>query len=157
MGRHIAFFILFLAVALPSFSQRKGVIVSMETGVPIRDVKIYTNNGQIDSTNYRGEFQIKKDFSSITIAKASFVSLTLNHYEMTDTIQLLPKFNTLNEVIVWGKRKETTLNINRAIGDLTQYYTPKPGLNFDVISLFRRRQGLSKKEKQKHDEIIDTY
>lgn len=34
------------SIALPIFSQRRGIVLSMETGMPIREVKVYTNNGQ---------------------------------------------------------------------------------------------------------------
>lgn len=128
----------------------------MTDGVPIRDVKIYTNTNSVATTNWKGEFSIDKYFTSVTITHKDYVSLTLNLYEMTDTIELLPKFETLDEVIVYGKRK-MSFDWKKATQDAKDYYTPPVGgFSFDLSSLFRR-QGLNSKEKAKHDEIIKNY
>ncbi|MCR5077026.1 MAG: hypothetical protein K6A82_03200 [Prevotella sp.] len=155
--RKIALLLFFPLSFLSTHAQRKGVILNMETGVPLKDVRIYTNNGQIDTTDYTGFYYIPYKFSSITIVKADFVSLTLDVYEMTDTIELLPRFNTLNEVVIWGKRHKMTFDTKRALKDVPNYYTPKSGMNFDFFSLFRSRTGLSREERRKHDEIIKNY
>lgn len=142
---------------LTAQAQRKGVILNMETGIPIRDVKIYTNNGQVATTDYTGTYHIPQPFKSVTIVKPSFVSLTMNAYEMTDSIELLPRMNTLSEVVVWGNRRRTTLNVQRAMKDNKDYYTPKAGFSFDLFSIFNAKKGLNKKERRRHDEIIQTY
>lgn len=144
----------FLAVG--SQAQRKGVIVSMESGIPVREVKIFTNTNQVVETNWRGEFFIKDRFTSVTITHPNFVSLTLNLYEMNDTIELLPKFHTLDEVIVYGKRR-ITFDVKKVGEDAKYYAPPSSGFGFDFFSLFTKRKGLNAKQKKRHDEIIRTY
>lgn len=39
-------------------AQKQGVIISMETGAPLADVHIYTNNNIQTTTNYKGEWKI---------------------------------------------------------------------------------------------------
>lgn len=147
---------LILLVSVAAMAQKKGVIVSMTDGVPIRDVKIYTNTNKIATTNWKGEYSIDKYFTSVTITHPDYVSLTLNLYEMNDTIELLPKFHSLNEVVVYGKRP-MTFDYKKATKDAKDYYTPPVGgFSFDLMSLFRKR-GLSQKEREKHDLIIKNY
>lgn len=140
-----------------AMAQKKGVIINMETGDPVRDVKIYTNTNKTATTDWRGQFSIKDYFTSVTITHPNYLSLTLNLYEMTDTIEILPRFNTLEEVVVYGKRP-MTFDVQKATRDARDYYTPKVGgFSFDFFSLFHKRGGLSSKEREKHDEIIKTY
>lgn len=139
-----------------AMAQKRGVIVNMTDGVPIRDVKIYTNRNGVATTNWRGEFSIDNYFTSVTITHKDYLSLTLNLYEMTDTIELLPKFHTLDEVVVYGERR-MTFDAKKATQDARDFYTPQVGgFSFDFSSLFRRH-GLSAKEREKHDLIIKTY
>lgn len=150
-------FLLMVASALVCRAQKKGVIVNMADGVPVRDVKIFTNTNKVATTNWRGEFSISNYFTSVTIAHKDFVSLTLNLYEMTDTIELLPKFQTLDEVVVYGKRP-LSFDWKAATRDARDYYTPPVGgFTFDFFSLFMKKGGLNTKEREKHDEIIRTY
>lgn len=144
-----------------AFAQKKGVIVSMADGIPIRDVKIFTNTNKVATTNWRGEYTIKSYFTSVTITHSDYVSLTLNLYEMGDTIELLPKFHSLDEVVVYGKHP-MSFDAKKATRDARDYYTPNMGggaglmFNFDFFSLFTKH-GLNSKQKKKHDEIIKTY
>lgn len=148
--------ILVSLVSTVAIAQKSGVIVSMTDGVPVRDVKIYTNRNTVATTNWRGEYIIDKPFTSVTITHKDYVSLTLNLYEMGDTIELLPKFHSLDEVVVYGKRR-MSFDAKAATHDAHDYYTPQVGgFSFDLFSLFKRH-GLSSKERQKHDEIIKTY
>lgn len=43
-------------------AQKQGVIISMETGAPLADVHIYTNNNIQTTTNYKGEWKIPLPF-----------------------------------------------------------------------------------------------
>ena len=149
---------LFLLLSLPmmSFAQKKGLIVNMIDGVPVRHVKIYTNTNTVTTTSWKGEFSIEKYFTSITITHPDYLSLTLNLYEMTDTIELIPKYHTLDEVVVYGKRP-VTFDVKKATRDARDYYTPNVGgFTFDFVSLFKSK-GLNSKEREKHDQIIKTY
>lgn len=155
--RIISLLITILLVPFMAMAQRKGVIVNMTDGVPIRDVKIYTNTNTVAKTNWRGEYSIDKYFTSVTITHKDYLSLTLNLYEMRDTIELIPKFHTLDEVVVYGERP-MSFDPKNITKDARNYYTPplNGGFSFDLFSLFKKR-GLTSKQKEKHDEIIKTY
>lgn len=150
--------VLFLLLTLPTvaLAQKKGLIVNMTDGVPIRDVKIYTNTNTVTTTNWKGEFTIDKYFTSITITHPNYLSLTLNLYEMTDTIELIPNYHTLDEVVIYGKRP-MTFDVKKATRDARDFYTPNVGgFTFDFFNLFKSK-GLNSKEREKHDQIIKTY
>lgn len=150
--KSLSFTILFFMLSAVAMAQKRGVIVNMADGVPVRDVKIYTNTNQIFQTNWRGEYSISKPFTSATIVHPSYVSLTLNLYEMGDTIQLLPKYHSLDEVVVYGNAPKPFVPNKSFNVDIFQ----KPS-GLDILSLFRKHTGLSKEQKEKHDEIIKTY
>lgn len=136
-------------------AQKQGVIISMETGAPIADVHIYTNNNIQTTTNYKGEWKIPYPFTSLTFSHGHYVPLTLNASQIRDTLALLPKFNTLDEVIIWGRKPKINFDINKLIDH--SFDLPNPAQGFDFFSLFRKKGKLSKKERQKHDEIINNY
>ena len=75
---------------------------------------------------------------------------------MPDTIELLPKFNTLDEVIIWGKKNRFSKNAKVKI-EPWLYNLPKTGFSFDFSTLFNNRKKLNKQLKEKHDEIINSY
>lgn len=156
--RRVLFFILLMSVCHTMSGQTKGVILNMETGIPVKDVQIYTNTNVRTTTNYLGQFSIpyQYQFQSLTITHEKFVPVTLNQTEMTDTIYLMPKFNTLSEVVVWGKRR-MMFNVNKIVQDAHNWYTPSSGASVDFFSLFQKKQGLTKKQREKHDEIIKNY
>lgn len=147
----------FLGITIVTMAQKRGVIVNMADGVPVRDVKIYTNRNAVVTTNWRGEFVLDKPCTSVTITHPNYLSLTLNLYEMTDTIELIPKYHSLDEVVIYGRRK-MMFDVKDATKDARDYYTPKMsgGFSFDLFSLFKRR-GLSKEQRKKHDQIIQNY
>ena len=97
--------LLALLVATQVHAQHGGVVVHMETGVPLRDVVVMTNTGERAKSDYRGQFQLTKPFTSLTLSHSGFVSLSLERSQMSDTLALMPQFNTLEEVTVWGLPK----------------------------------------------------
>ena len=50
--------LLALLVATQVHAQHGGVVVHMETGVPLRDVVVMTNTGERAKSDYRGQFQL---------------------------------------------------------------------------------------------------
>lgn len=139
-------------------AQVRGVIADMETGTPVRGVKIYTNTKYIAQTDWAGRFRLDRPYSSVTIVHGKYVSLTLSKEEMRDTIRLLPRLNQLQEVVVWGKRpKPHPQAIDKAkLQEIMRDYTPHPsGFSFNFFSLFSRKR--SKIDDPKNREILDNY
>ena len=140
-----------------SYAQWSGVIVNMETGVPIRDVHIFTNYNKMVTTDYRGQYTLEEPFTSVTITHGKFLQLSLKREELRDTIALLPSANSIGEVVIWGEMPRIGLKEKEVAEDAKYYYTPPSGFTFDFFELFRRKSRMSKQQRRKHEEIIESY
>lgn len=157
---HVLTLLLLLALLpLAAGAQHRGIIASAESGLPLRDCIVYANTGETDTTQWTGEYALSSNFTSVTIVKSDFLSYTLERSEMTDTLYLLPKFNTLAEVTVWGRHRPISKS---AISSWQPSFIPNTpatggigGLN--ILGIFEPRHGLSKKQQEKHDEVIHGY
>ena len=153
-----AYFIIIITIYLSQSvkAQVRGVIISIDDGLPVRDVNIFTDNGKKYTTNWMGEFYIYTDFKSATISHGKYLSITLTKEEMNDTIRLLPRLTTLGEVVVWGKRPFVRDKIKSWTKDAKDYGTHPSGISFNLFDLFRKKT-MNKKEREKHDYIIKNY
>ena len=140
-----------------SYAQWSGVIVNMETGVPIRDVHIFTNYNKMVTTDYRGRYTLEEPFTSVTITHGKFLQLSLKREELRDTIALLPSANSIGEVVIWGEMPRIGVKEKEISEDAKYYYTPSSGFSFDFFELFRRKSRMSKQQRKKHEEIIESY
>lgn len=140
----------------PASAQHHGIIANAETGVPLRDATIYTDRGETAVTDWQGAYAIDSTFLSATIVKSDFVSLTVEAAEMGDTLYLLPKFNTLAEVVVWGKRRFSPNAVKSWQPSFVP--APSPGIGgLDILGLFYRKRPMSKSDVEKHNEIMREY
>lgn len=140
-----------------SYAQWSGVIVNMETGVPIRDVHIFTNYNKMVTTDYRGRYTLEEPFTSVTITHGKFLQLSLKREELRDTIALLPSADSIGEVVIWGEMPRIGVKEKEISEDAKYYYTPSSGFSFDFFELFRRKSRMSKQQRKKHEEIIESY
>ena len=153
----LIFLILVLLSCTTSYAQWSGVIVNMETGIPIRDVHIFTNYNKMATTDYRGNYTLEEPFTSVTITHGKFLQLTLKREELRDTIALLPSANSIGEVVIWGEMPRIGVKEKEIAEDAKYYYTPSSGFSFDFFELFRRKSRMSKQQRKKHEEIIESY
>lgn len=153
--RRKSFVFLLITIPMTLMAQRKAVVVSIESGVPIRDVEIRTNTGEVVKTNWMGEFFMPFKATSFTLTHGKYLTQTMDIEELTDTIALLPRLHTLSEVIVWGKRP-MTFNAKKATEDAKDYYTPTSGFSFDFFNIFTKPK-MSKRQKERHEQIIQGY
>ena len=87
-------------------------MVNMETGVPVRDVLVYTDNGQGAKTAWDGTFRIEKAFRRVSFTHGGYVKRIMDVEEMQgDTIALLPNMLAMGEVVIWGHRRNMTASI----------------------------------------------
>ncbi len=157
MTNRIILSIITLTFTVAVSAQRKGVIISAENGLPVRDVVIYTNNNETVTTNWLGEFFIPFKAKSFTTSHGKYLPITVDIDEMTDTIHILPRMHSLGEVIVWGKKPELMGGspiIKKEDAKLAAPHTS--GFTFDFFSLFQRPK-MSRKLREKHKEIIENY
>ena len=106
MNSIIAHIMLFLLPSTAIMAQQKLVVVNVESKVPIRDVKICTDNGQEMRTAWDGQFIVPDSFHRIDFIHPDFERRYVLRGELhSDTIFLIPNVNALHEVVIYGKRR----------------------------------------------------
>ena len=140
-------------------AQREGVVVDMETGVPLGGVVVTIDTALVSQrlTNYKGEFTIPDDADSITLALTGYEPRGLNRSELTDTIELMRTYNALNEVIIYGKLPQVGIDFAKMLESLRkeQRFTPRstPLATFDFFSIFSAKK--RKRTKERIEAIMD--
>ena len=87
-------------------AQHKMVVVNVESKVPIRNVKISTDNGQEMRTSWDGQFIVPDSFRRIDFVHPDFERRYVLSGELhSDTIFLIPNTNALHEVVIYGQRR----------------------------------------------------
>lgn len=94
----------------------RGVVIDVETHKPLRDVEIIINGSYVNkaNTDYKGEFFITGKVDNLTFCREGYEYRKMLATELKDTIDLLPNYNKLTEVLVIGR---------------------KPGVHMPVLSL----------------------
>ena len=134
------------------------VVVDLETGLPLRDVKLFTNTGTVCVSDYRGRIVLPdSSFQSATLTQPKYLSRVVERYEMTDTMEMLPQSSSLGDVVVWGVDRR---GIKSMVGSATQglsAYAPAPGaITFDFFELFRKKP-LNRKARRKNKELLENW
>ena len=112
-----------MSTGLSAMAQKSGIIIDNTTDIPIREVKLYTNRRSVAETDWKGEFHIDGEFTSVTIVHPNYLSRTMNLYDMTDTIRLIPKYHTMDEVVIYGNAPKP-FNPKPMLEEFKRY--PKP-------------------------------
>ena len=146
--------LLALLVAIQAHAQHGGVVVHMETGIPLRDVVVMTNTGERAKSDYRGQFQLTKPFTSLNLSHSGFVPLSLERSQMSDTLALMPQFNTLEEVTVWGKGRHVEDKAVEMPSYIRGFQRPS---GHDFLSIFQKHVVLNAKQRKKHRWIMENY
>lgn len=143
--------VLFLSAACAARAQVKGVVVDIETGLPVRNVKIYTNTNKVATTDWSGHFSLPYSFESVTLSNSNYLQRVMDRSELTDTVALLPMAHMLEGVTIYGRKpnynrfKPNNLDLKLA--------APHPaGIN--LLDLFGKLFK-SKKDKQ-HEKLMEV-
>lgn len=82
----------------------------METKVPLRDVVVKWRDGKSSKTIWDGSFLIDSEEDCmkdiVRLSKPGYLERVMPMCNLTDTIELLPSYNKLAEVVIWGKRRD---------------------------------------------------
>ena len=140
---------IYIAISASAYAQRRFVVINMETKVPVRNVVVKYGKDTQSCTIWDGSFMLDSlltDTSTqpIVLSRSGFLTLTLTASELTDTIEMLPSFNALTEVIIYGKRKS-------GIG-MTWTYDPKTDM-----SIKKNKEGSIKADISGALESLLTY
>ena len=146
---------------------RTFVVVNMETGIPVRNVVVHANDGQGARTSWDGTFSLHEGYREVTFSHASFVKRVMYAEEMKgDTIGLLPHMLAVNEVVIWGRRRnmtstilpkpsETELQLQQAV---PQGFNPLGLLFWGFDELWGKKSRHRKEmREQRKKMIIDNY
>lgn len=148
---------LLLMVTSMTTAQIKGVVINMETGIPARQVLVYSDKCEQVETAWDGTFQLNDTtFHRLTLGNGEFVSRVMYREELTDTIALIPNLNALCEVVVIGydRRKKKAGVFAVPIEELKALDRASPNSGFSMGDIKRLR----KKARHKHiQKILDNY
>lgn len=151
-------FVLLYVLCISVRAQRQIIVMSYESQLPVRDVHI-----RIDScktpiiTNYQGIAVIPDTFGLATFSNKNHLQAKLRSDEIADSVWLIPKAHTLDEVVVWGERK--ALSKRFALPKTTDPLLKQKGPTGNdylqaLYDLFHHRR---KKLREKGLEIIKNY
>lgn len=89
----------------PSMAQVKGVVVDMETKIPVRGVDVIVDGSYVhrDTTDYAGRYSVVGDVRDLTFVRKGYETRVMNRGELSDTIELLPSYRRIDEVVVYGR------------------------------------------------------
>lgn len=151
----------------PTDTLRQWVVANIETGVPIRDVLVYTDDGQEAHTAWDGTFAMCESFATATFVHSKFERRVMYGGEAEgDTIWLIPSEGALNEVIIYGQRRDKSKQMNLLMSPVEaqlaqgapQGFNPLGllALAYDAIWGKKARNRKAMKE-QKRKMILDNY
>jgi len=87
-------------------AQRRLVVINVESKVPVRDVKVSTDDGQEVITSWDGCFAVSDSCHRLDFSHPDFEHrYVLNSELRSDTIFLIPNMNAIREVVVYGHRR----------------------------------------------------
>lgn len=143
----------------------------METKVPLRDVNIKWDRDKQVSTLWDGSFTLDSiatdtartdtcDERTITLSKPGYLERVMQISQLTDTIELLPAFNKLSEVVVWGKYKPRTITFSLS-GMPQELPHPSAGASVGVGDIMLGIENLINYKKRKRQkrvkEVLENY
>ena len=79
-------------LCIPIAAQRRGIVISADTKLPIRDVAIRWDNREVVKSAWDGTFVIPQDFKRVNFSHPKCETRFLKHEELTDTIYMLPDY-----------------------------------------------------------------
>ena len=140
-------------------AQIKGVVISTETRIPVRDIVVTTDKGERSVTAWDGTFLLRDtSFHELSMGNVHYERRVMYREELTDTIELIPKLNALGEVVVIGHaRKGAEFNrrfsVEKEELKAIDRASPNSG-TFSVGELARKR---NKKRIERMNKIVRNY
>ena len=145
-------------------AQLRGIVVDLSTGVPQRDVIIFTNHNEVDTTDWKGEYVFSEPFEWAEARHPRFLSRRMTAEEMRDTVGLIPLVNELSEVVVTARRIVISPGVFAGLGGAVAAgaaEAPHGIVSFDFFAPLARfdksRRWVSKKERRHQKEVLDNY
>jgi len=143
---------------LTASAQIKGVVISTETMVPVRDVVVTTDKGERAVTSWDGTFQLKDTtFRQLSFGNTHYLRRIVYREELKDTITLIPNVNSLGEVVVIGRARGQSFNQQFWVDVEELKAIDRASPNSGTFSMGELKR-LKKKKKLKHlKEVLRNY
>lgn len=138
-------------------AQKRYVVRDMETKTPLRGVTVIFNG--IDScrtvTDYTGTFAAPDTARTFKLKHPKYEQRMMEQPEMTDTVELLPNMNKLNEVVIRGKKRNISPEILGG-AKMAAMTAPRQAatVNFDLMDLLTYKK---RKKTRKRIKAIENY
>ncbi len=158
MKSRYIYILLLLMPGIKSRAQLSAVVLDMETRMPVSKAKVYVNPSGSVTTDRYGRFHIVGNCHSMTFSHAGYESRAIQKSELRDTVWLMPKMHTLDEVVIWGMKPKVRFGIDRITADASRYGKPSSGMTFDLFSAFDKSQKhKSGKDRERYKNILKNY
>lgn len=161
MHRTLVLLIMITLLADIIIAQQRYVVIDMETGVPVRNVIVRYGIGKQTCTIWDGSFvldSVATDSTSneVVLSRSGYMPRTCRWDELTDTIELLPSFNALGEVVVYGIRRNK-ISMSMDFSGMLRGRLPNPSGSsvkadisgaIDKLFSYKRRKKLEETKKK---------
>ena len=158
----IRFLLLIVAMLafVSTFGQRKIMVLDMETRLPVEGVTVRVDSVATVRTNYLGEATIPQFFRNITFTHMKYVKERITFSEMADTMYLLSRSYTLDEVVVTGIGPDLKHSMQRAHDNMLEDSKLKfssAGVAFDFGYMLDKRGRRDRKHLKKAKKILREW
>lgn len=163
--------LLLAAFSMDGFSQRRLVVVDVETLIPVVGASVVSREGT-SITDSLGYVVVSDSCQSLSFTHVNYESRIINLKEMRDTVFMISKLLNIKEVVVFGKGPQNELPFNikkeleRQVVD-AQLAAANPNSGIDVLAILKmiipkkwiaRLHRNSKEERRKRlQKILDEY
>lgn len=93
--------LLLAAVSMNSFSQRRLVVVDVETLIPVAGANVVSREGT-SVTDSLGHVLVSDSCQSLSFSHVNYESRIINLTELRDTVFMISKLLNIKEVVVFG-------------------------------------------------------
>ena len=149
---------------LDTIAVRQFIVVNLESNVPIRDILVYTDDGQETKTEWDGTFSLRETFECINFAHPNYEKRQMLRADIDgDTIGLIPNLFALNEVVVYGHYRKNAINNSFKLSKIDAQLLQAHPQGFNIVAWALDKIWLKKvrhrkeMKKQKEKMILDNY
>ena len=155
MRRYLFLLLLFLVCGM-TYGQRRITVLDMETHLPIKDVTVRVDSDYVRRTNYVGQADIPLVFRYIVFTHMKYAKERLSFTEMTDTMYLLARSYTLDEIVVMGVNPDLKRSMQKTHDNIRNQPVMK-GLTFDFGKILDRRWRRDRKHYKQAQELLRKW
>lgn len=148
-------------------SLRHFIVVNVETGVPLRDIIVYTDDKQKTKSIWDGTFSLCNSFKSMTLTHPAYEKRVVYKDKIkNDTIFMLPNSYALDEVIIYGHSNSMNrkFDFSKPKHDIKMMQQIQQGVNVGALlglvshELWgKRNQRRQNMIRQKRKALIENY